>query len=233
MSQPTVLGIVVARLDSSRLPGKALIAVRGRPLIDYVIERARAVHGFTDLVLATTDRAIDAPLCEYAAANNVPVFRGDYQNIARRMLDCATQRGSDYFLRLNGDSPFLDPALVDRGIRLALVTGADFVTNLIGRTFPYGISVEVINTCCYSALYPRLTSHDDREHMTRYLYLHMDEFRVQHFESDTPELAHARLVVDTEPDLARFKNLAHLLGDGIAAVDYERVARLWMELSNT
>ena len=111
------IAIVLARLDSSRLPHKALRKVHGTPLIGYALERARQIRSLAQVVLATTERGVDDPLAAYAQSAGVAVFRGATDNVAQRCVDCATLHGADYFVRLNADSPFPDPALIEEGLR--------------------------------------------------------------------------------------------------------------------
>jgi spore coat polysaccharide biosynthesis protein SpsF len=150
---------------------------------------------------------VDDPLCEYARSVGIHVFRGELEDVASRVLRCALQSASDYFIRLNGDSPFVDPTLVEAGIALCLDTQPDLVTNLIGRTFPYGISVEILRTATFGRLYARFTQPEDREHLTRYLYSHPEEVNIQTLISPDEALKKARLVVDTEEDWQMFEKI--------------------------
>lgn len=224
-----VIGVVLARLDSSRLPGKSLRLCAGLPLVGHAVARARQVAGLAELVLATTDRAIDDPLADYAAAERLALFRGSTADVAGRALACARERGADYLLRINGDSPFLDPALVGEGLT-ACAEQPDLVTNLLGRTFPYGISLELVRTASLARAHAAMADAAEREHVTKYFYDHAAEFRVRSLVSPVPELAAARLVVDTPEDLARFERLAERLGPRLHSAPFEEVARAALAL---
>lgn len=225
-----VSGIVVARLDSSRLPGKALIEAGGIPLLEHVLTRAARIPGLGDLVLATSTRAVDDPLAEYAAKRGLPVFRGSALDVAGRVLACARGRGADYFIRLNGDSPCPDPELIGRGLALCAEGSPDFVTNLIGRTFPYGVAVEIVRVASYAALYPLFGENGDREHVTSYLYRHAAELDVRRMVSQDPTQAEVRLVVDTPDDLDRFRRLLEAAGPDFLAAGTEHLAGQWRSL---
>lgn len=225
-----VSGIVVARLDSSRLPGKALIEVGGIPLLEHVLTRAARIPGLGDLVLATSERAVDDPLADYAAGHDLPVFRGSTRDVAGRLLACAKSRGADYFIRLNGDSPCPDPELIGRGLTLCADGRPDFVTNLISRTFPYGVSVEIVRVASYAALYPRFEENGDREHVTSYLYRHAANLDIRRLVSHDPALAGVRLVVDTPEDLNRFRRLLEAVGPDFLTADTACLAGHWRSL---
>ncbi len=233
-----VVGIVPARIDSKRLPGKALRKVAGRPLIGYVFSRARRITGLDAVVLATTDRRLDQPLVDYARSEGIPVFRGSRDNVAQRFIGAADKFAADFFVRLNGDSPFLDPVLIDQGISRIPVNDpeaqmgqrtADLVTNLPDRTFPTGIAVEIVKVTRFREAHSRMTT-EDREHITRHLYQISDHLELLAIRSPQPELADARLVVDTEEDLETFRAIVRTLGDSSTQADYSVVARLELEL---
>jgi spore coat polysaccharide biosynthesis protein SpsF len=224
------VGIIIARMDSQRLPGKALRKVGPKPLIGWVIARARRSTRLSKLVVATTSRKVDDPLVEYATGEGVDVYRGDCEDVARRVLDCAEKYHADYFVRMNGDSPFLDPVLIDQGLDLC-INGIQFVTNLIDRTFPYGVAVEIVKTDYYKKLYLRMGSNEDREHVTKAIYADLNRINFRKISSPCPDLARARLVVDTEEDEFIVKCLVARLGAVMERVGFERVAQLRMGLN--
>lgn len=181
--------------------------------------------------MATSDRPVDDALATFSLNASIDVFRGSIYDVAHRVLTCATVSGADYFLRVNGDSPFLDHTLVTQGIELCNAGDADIVTNLINRTFPYGISVEIVKTKALADAYKRMQTPDDREHITKYFYNHLADYRVCSITSPYPELKTARMVVDTEHDLALFTSMATVLGERVVDVNYDEAARLYFSLT--
>ena len=228
--RPLIVGIIPARLDSTRLPGKALKQVKGMPLIGYVIARAKRIPGLGGLVLATTERPVDDPLAEYALSQGVAVYRGALHDVALRLLTCAAKFRGDYFVRLNGDTPFLDSTLITQGMAYCHDGRPDLVTNLIGRTFPYGIAVEVIRTEAFGQAYTRMTTSEEREQVTRYLYVHPAAFNIQTIISSRPELSRARVVVDTEADFEMFERMVIRLGEAVSTAGYQEVASLYLSM---
>ena len=226
--RPSVAGVVLARTDSSRLPGKVLTPVLGRPVVGYVFERAAKASGLRGLALATTDRPADDELARYAASLGVPVFRGDVDDVAGRVLACAEDLGVDYALRLNGDSPFLDPHLIEQGLEL-LAENPDVVTSVRGKTFPYGVSVEIVRVAALAQAHQLMTP-DEREHVTAHFYRNADRYRISELTSPAPELAAARMVVDNEDDLRAFEAVIAQLGDDALSADFRRVAPYYLEL---
>jgi spore coat polysaccharide biosynthesis protein SpsF (cytidylyltransferase family) len=227
-----ILGVVLARLDSARLPGKPLLDCGGLPLVAHCVERARRAALLQGLALATTDRPLDDPLAHWAAGQGLPVFRGATDDVAGRVLECGRHFQARYVLRINGDSPCLDPLLVDQG--LALCDGqVDLVTNLPGRTFPYGVSFEAVRLEALAEAWATMSDPADREHVTRYFYQHPDRFRWAALTSPSPWLCAARLVVDTPLDLERFRTLCARLGPRASRAGFAEVAALAIELGLT
>jgi spore coat polysaccharide biosynthesis protein SpsF (cytidylyltransferase family) len=231
MAGPIVIGIIPARLDSARLPGKALRRASGRPLIDYVIARAQRIPHLDALVVATTDRPLDDPLADHVDSQGIAVHRGETSDVALRLLNCAQEFKGEYVVRLNGDSPFLDPDLIGQGIEYCRDGTPDLVTNLPGRTFPYGISVEVVRVATLRQAHPHMEHPEDREDVTKYFYDHLQDFKAVTMRSQLEGLADARLVVDTEADFRMFETMVKSLGDELERSRYPDIAQLYLRLS--
>jgi len=225
------VGVILARLGSRRLPRKALADVCGRPLISYVIDCARRVSSFAEIILATSTSPVDDSLATYAATEGLRVFRGSEDDVVARCLACVEAVNADFFVRLNGDSPFLDAALIDEGIAIANEGHAiDLVTNLIGRTFPYGISVEVISVPTLRRLARDLDRHES-EHVTARFYSHPAQFNIRQITSPFPELASARIVVDTMQDLEAIRRVAGRLKSRSTWATYQEVASAYFSVA--
>jgi spore coat polysaccharide biosynthesis protein SpsF len=191
--------IVLARLSSRRLPGKALMSLARRPLIAHVFERLARVEGLP-LGLATSSEATDDPLAAWAEAEGIPVCRGALDDVLERLAAAAGHFGFESVIRISGDSPLLDPAIVRMAIAAAGV--ADLVTNVFPRSFPRGQSVEVLSRAGVARLNALAVTAEDREHVTRALYRAPDGFRILGFRR-WPDRSDLQLSVDTREDLAR------------------------------
>ncbi len=194
-------------MGSTRLPGKVLRDLRGRPLLDHVIDRAQRIRAAASLIVATSRGPGDDAITEHAARRGVAVFRGSAEDVAARILGCAKEFRLEYFARINADSPLLDPGLIDEAFARARRERLDFVTNLHPRTYPYGVAVEVFRTEAYQAAYERMADPADREHVSAYFYRNLDAFRWAGLRLDGRDLSHLRLAVDTAEDLARIDRL--------------------------
>lgn len=223
--------LVVARLDSQRLPGKALRTLGDRPVLGHVLQRAASVRNADRIILATTDRSVDDPLARYAASLDVDVYRGKTEDVANRILDAAGE-DADILVRINGDSPFMDPELVSRGITLCKNGGFDFVTNIPGRTFPYGIAVEIFRKTIFRQQVAQCTDPQDLEHATPCLYKNFQQLKTYTMRSDSPELTAARLVIDTANDLNACQKVCEALSGDATCHGYKSVAATYLNLFN-
>jgi spore coat polysaccharide biosynthesis protein SpsF (cytidylyltransferase family) len=226
--------IIFSRFDSRRLPGKALIDIGGRPLLGRVIDRARLVDGAPFLILATSDRPVDDALADFAAAENVAVFRGDVDDVAGRALACARRFGIARFARLCGDRVFFDPGLVGRLIALQAASGADVATTAMPSTWPPGLTSEVIATEALARALELTSDPYDREHVTSFFYKRPDLFRIESVTApQSADFTGVRLVVDDEVDLARARWMcAQFPSPATAPLEsVVSAARRWQDLS--
>lgn len=204
---PRIGAILPVRLDSRRLPRKALREVEGKPLVAYVVERVRAAGGLDEVVLATTDREVDIPLEAVARQLGVSIYRGELDDVAGRMLACARAFSLDAFARVNADSPLLDFSLLSRAVSKFRGDEYDIVTNVLRRTYPPGMSVEVLDTAAFAAGYEEMTEPEHFEHVTRFFYERPERFEILNIESGHEDWSSVHAAVDTEEDLKRLRRL--------------------------
>ena len=218
--------VVLARFDSSRLPGKALADVGGRPLLWYCIERCRAVPSFEErIVVATSRRPVDDAIADFAESEGLTVFRGDAEDVAGRFLAAARAGNFDAAAPINADCPLADPALLTEGCEAVAVDDVDFVTNLQPRTYPYGIVLELFRTAVFADGYARMSAPEHLKHVTKYFYDTRGDHRFVNLARDggpegAREMLQYRLTVDTPGQLARFRAFVAGQSRPWAAVDY-------------
>ncbi len=139
------LAIVQARMGSKRLPGKALAPLAGQPLIWRQLERLKGSRTLTRIVVATSNEPADDALASWLVSQGQAVFRGAPSDLLDRFARCAVSAGpADHVVRIKGDAPFVDPRVIDEAMRMARVSGADYVSNRDPASFPKGMEVEVI-----------------------------------------------------------------------------------------
>jgi spore coat polysaccharide biosynthesis protein SpsF len=198
---PHVVIIIQARMGSTRLPGKHLKTVIGKPLIAFLVERLRQVQSAHEIVVATTDNPLDEKLIEFCKAENLSYFRGSEEDVLERFYQCAKQYQADVIVRVTADCPLIDPAIIDKVIQQFLENypRTDFTSNVIERRYPRGMDVEVFSFNSLEKVFNEAKLPEEREHVTPYYYRHPDLFQITSVVKETDNSQY-RWTVDTEDD---------------------------------
>ncbi|OXE37074.1 MAG: flagellin modification protein FlmC [Phenylobacterium zucineum] len=195
------VAILQARMSSSRLPGKVLMPLAGRPMITRQIERLSRCQRLERVIVATSTDPSDDPLYSQLSAVGVDVFRGSLGNVLARYLACAQHFDlSGALVRLTADCPLIDPMVVDQAIDMQKTTGADYVTNGQHRTYPRGLDVEVFPLSILEDVGARARDAYDQEHVTPYIYHHPEIYTRRDLVNLAGNDSHLRWTVDTPED---------------------------------
>ena len=201
MSRPRVVIIVQARMGSSRLPGKVLMDLHGRPLLERQIERLRRSMTADAIVIATSTHARDDAIVQAAERLGLGVFRGQEDDVLARYAGAADVFGADVVVRVTADCPLIDPGILDRCVaRLLADDELDYVSNTIERTYPRGLDVEVLRHGVLEVAHREAAEPDDREHVTRFVWRQPERFRLGG-EAAAEDHSALRWTVDTQEDL--------------------------------
>ena len=218
------VAIIQARTDSHRLPGKVLMPIAGRPMLEQQVRRVSRCRSLDAIVLATSSRPLDDELAELGARLEIAVVRGSVADVLDRFRQAATEHAADIVIRLTADCPLVDPEVIDLVVdRLVQETGSDYASNVLVRTYPQGLDVEALWADVLTKLAGTATSPDDREHVTSYLrFSHPELFRVVSVldETDNSDL---RWTVDTTEDLRLVRSLYERLGLDDALLGYREI----------
>lgn len=208
-----IAAVIQARMGSTRLPGKMLMPIAGAPLLWHVIHRLRKSRAITDICVATTAASRDDPLAEAAARMGAIVVRGPEENVLARFALAAAALDPDYLVRVCGDAPLIDAALIDHMLETLIARAADFVT-LPGDTDCIHEGADCFSRRALSLML--LEAVDDplaREHVTAWLKAHPERVRVA-VAPAVPALAFrgARVSIDAPADLAFIRAVYDTLG---------------------
>lgn len=199
---------IEARLRSTRLPGKVLKPILGKPMLALMIERLQRARTIDNIVIATTDNPADDPIVTLAEDLGVDYFRGSEDDVLARVLGAAQHFGADVIVETTGDCPVIDPGIVDKVVSDYRIGGADFVSNTLEYTTPRGTDVRVFSTAALAEV-SRLTNDPaDREHVSLYFWEHPEKYRLRNVRTDfPPEVARLRLTVDTPEDFELIRQI--------------------------
>jgi len=194
--------VIQARMTSSRLPGKVLAPLAGRPLLAWVIDRARAIPGVDAVCVAAPEGSEHDPIAELVAAcglADVFVARGSETDVLARTVHAAESASADTILRITSDCPFLDPAVSGAVLAMYRGTGVSYAATAMESGFPVGMDTEVLSMGALRAAAAAATDDYEREHVTPYIWRRPEQFPTTYLER-RPSLRHWRLVVDTPED---------------------------------
>lgn len=189
-----------ARMSSQRFPGKVLAPLRGAPLIWHTIERCRAAEGIDKVVVLTSADASDDPLAAYLKSIGCLFYRGVLDPVFVRYQAALESHPCDYFVRISGDSPLIEPGLITAMAAFAATGQYDFLSNVHHKKFPRGQSVEIVRSSLFASIDPHSLSGEEQEHVMPYFYSHSREYRT--FFADSPvNNRHINCCVDTLEDM--------------------------------
>lgn len=193
------LVVLQARMSSSRLPGKVLKDINGKPMIYWQIQRILKAN-IDKLVLVTSNDKSDDVLAKYVAGLGVEVYRGSLEDVFSRFLNVAQMQKALNVVRLTGDCPLVMPDLIHSMIANYQHTQTDYLSNTNPPSFPDGLDVEIFSASCLEKLTKYKLSKQELEHVTLGIYSRPEVFSLRNFRS--PEsLESFRWTVDYPEDL--------------------------------
>ena len=163
------VAIIEARMTSSRLPGKVLKKVLGKPLLYYLIERLKRVECLDDIVIATTNNTTDDVIEEFALQNSINFFRGSEQNVMQRVLSSAEYFNADVIVEITGDCPLIDIEIVEQTINMFKKNECEYCANRFYATYPIGMDVQVFYLKTLKNSYQLVENKYDKEHVTSHI----------------------------------------------------------------
>jgi spore coat polysaccharide biosynthesis protein SpsF len=193
------VAVLQARMSSTRLPGKVLLRTCGQPLLAHQVERVRRCRTIDTLVVATSDSPDDAPIAALCEQLGVPVFRGNLHDVLDRMVRAARPHAPDWFVRLTGDCPLADPAVIDQVVRACRDPGVDYASNALHPSFPDGLDAECMRFAVLEEAWREARKPSEREHVTPFIHTQPQRYTLREVHH-TPDLSALRWTVDDPAD---------------------------------
>jgi spore coat polysaccharide biosynthesis protein SpsF len=204
-----VVAIIQARMGSTRLPGKVLKPILGKPMLERMLERVKQAKLLDTIVVATSAKKADDPITRLTNKLGILSFRGSETDVLDRYYQAAKKFKADVVVRLTADCPLIDPQIIDRVVSILKSRGADYVSNRsINKTVPSGMDVEVVIFQSLQAAHRQATSSFDREHVTPFIYNHPHRFKLVAMPGRAAKLTREwHLSVDTPTDLKLVRHI--------------------------
>ena len=167
-----MIAIIQARMSSKRLPGKVLKKINGKPMLMRIVENIKKSKNIKKIYIATSGSPKDNKIVNFCKRNRFNFFKGELNNVSLRFKTFLEKKesGCKEFVRINGDSPFIDSALVDKFVKIFKKKKPNILTNTFPRTFPKGQSIEIINSKFFITNLKYFKHPDDKEHVTHFFY---------------------------------------------------------------
>ena len=208
--------IIQARMGSTRLPGKVMSLISGKPMLQHLIDRVRRCEEVDEIVVATTEMERDRPVRDLAGSSGVRVFSGSEDDVLDRYYQAAKANEAETIVRVTSDCPLIDPFLVDRIVRHFVNNADKFDYVSMGRPnrYPNGLDTEVFSFSALERAWVEAELGSEREHVTPYIWKNEKLFRIGAVPSDR-NLSHMRWSVDEQRDLEFVRQVyTHLYEDG-------------------
>lgn len=206
-----ILGIIQARMNSERLPGKVLLPLLDKSILWHIHNRLRFSKKLDQICISTSNNSSDDPIMEFAKKNNIKIYRGSEENLILRHLGAAKSFNADVIVRITADDPLIDPEIIDDLISLYEKNlDADFICNNKERTFPVGLDAEIIPVKTLKKF--ESISNDPIFHeffISNYIFEHPNDFKSKGLKLDKPFLE--RWTLDYSEDYEFIKQIySHL-----------------------
>jgi len=213
------VAIIQARLQSTRLPGKVLFEIGGKPMVCLIADRLRRAHLLDDICLATDRKSENDELAAVGQKIGLIVFRGEEDDVLARYSGAAAKANADIIVRVTADCPFIDPGIIDELIRLRSCEKLDYCTNVLPPTWPDGLDVSVFTRALLNAAAAEAKLASQREHVVPWMWENCslkgaDRYRAVNLAAPR-DLSQHRWTVDESKDYEFVQAIARHLGDGM------------------
>jgi len=206
MLKNKILIIIPARLSSARLPKKHLFKIGNLRVIEIIFKRLSKNFKEENIFIATSNNKFDNELCEFCKKKNINFFRGSLSNVVNRVYKLAITQKAYGFVRINGDSPLIITSIIKKALKIFKTKKYDLVTNVFPRSYPAGMSVEIIKTQVLKKIIKKNKKKIHKEHITSYIYENYKDFRIYNIKNKK-NYSNVHLAIDTYRDFLKIKKI--------------------------
>lgn len=202
------VAIIEARMKSTRLPGKVLKPVLGKPILELLVERVKQTQLIDNIVVATTDSTSDDPIEALAQRLDIGCFRGSEEDVLDRVLQAARRYSADIIVEITGDCPLIEAEKIDQMLRSYQHMQYDMMMNGLEKAYPPGLGLRIFQRETLEKVNRFTDDPVDREHVTLYVWEHPELFSVLHFQNNLDKKYwNIRLTLDNEEDFIFIENI--------------------------
>lgn len=198
---------IQARLGSTRLPGKTLLKLEDKTVLQHVINRAERAKLVDEVIVVTTFNKPDQEIVKLCSQLGIRIFCGSEDDVLDRFYQAAKLIKPKNIIRITADCPMIDPKIIDLIIKEHLNGGYDYTTNTLGiETYPDGEDVEIFTFESLQKAWENADLLSEREHVTPYIKKYPKKFKLHNVEY-SKDLSKKRWTLDTQEDLNFIKKI--------------------------
>jgi len=221
-----IVAIIQARMGSTRLPGKVMMDIMGKPLLWHVVRRVSASQYISKVVVATSLSKKDDLIEEFLKTHGIEFFRGSENDCLDRYYETAKKFKADVVVRITSDCPLICPEIIDKVITEYLEGDYDYVSNTIFYTYPDGCDVEVFSFTALQRAWKESKDTVEREHVTPYMR-NSRKFRIKNVYNEIPvNPEEYKWSVDRVEDLIFVREVYNNLFSDDRIFSYEEIMNL-------
>lgn len=207
------IGIVIqARMSSSRLPGKVMMPLAGRPVLETIVDRLTRVKKASQIIVATSEEIADDVIAAFCQRAEISCYRGSLNNVLDRFHSAALYYNLENVIRVTADCPLIDPKIVDELIDLHMIENNDYTSNVLEPSFPDGLDAEIFKFGALAKAHAQAKLPSDLEHVTKYIYSNPAIFKLGCLRSKQ-DFSHVRWTLDEPEDFVVIKEIYQVLSD--------------------
>jgi len=195
-----IIGVIQARIGSTRLPYKMMLSLHGKPLIEWVIRRVQKSDLLDELIVAIPVSEDNDILARYIEELGISVFRGSESNVLNRFYESVKNESATYIVRICADNPLIDGREIDNLINFYYNEPCDYAYNHIPKDnlYPDGLGAEIISFKLLETLNNTVESQHHKEHLLSYIHDNNEKFTVKTFSPEDESLRHPELRFDVD-----------------------------------
>ena len=176
-----IAAIVQARMGSTRLPGKVMKLLSGKPMLSHIIDRLKHSKKIDRIIIVTTVKEDDKVIVKLSKEIEIEVFCGSSEDVLDRYYQSASFFNVKHIIRITADCPLIDSVIVDEIVDCYQTKNCDYVSNTINPSFPDGLDTEVFSFEALKRAWGEAVTPSEREHVTPYLYNHPEIFKTYNY----------------------------------------------------
>ena len=194
-----IIVFIQARMSSKRLPGKVMLKINNKSILEHVVCNLKKSQYNNNIIVLTSKKKEDQEIVKLCKKKKIFYYRGDLNNVYKRFFNALQNFECDAFVRICGDSPLISHKILDIAIKKFMTKKFDIVTNCFPKTFPKGLSVEILKKSIFLKNFKQIKNKKMKEHITEYFYENKKKFKIFNIKNKK-KLIYKSLAIDDIKD---------------------------------